>query len=75
MHWHFCFFHYDFSDNCRIPIDVIFNIVLLDLPWEPNLVDTESDEHEELIVQFTNQVCSFYDLLLRVVSQVVDNAL
>lgn len=75
MHWHFCFFHYDFSDNCRIPIDVIFNTVLLDLPWEPNLADTESDEHKELIVQFTNQVCSFYDLLLRVVSQVVDNAL
>lgn len=75
MHWHFCFFHYDFSDNCRIPIDAIFNIVLLDLPWEPNLADTESDEHKELIVQFTNQVCSFYDLLLRVVSQVVDNAL
>lgn len=75
MHWHFCFFHYDFSDNCRIPIDVIFNTVLLDLPWEPNLADTESDEHKELIVQFTNQVCSFYDLLLRVVSQVVDNAI
>lgn len=50
MYWYFCFFYYDFLDNCCILIDVIFNIVFLDLFWELNLVDIELDEYEELIV-------------------------
>ncbi|PFX27544.1 Monoacylglycerol lipase ABHD12 [Stylophora pistillata] len=44
------------QDNSRIPIVVDFNVVLLDLPWEPSLSDTESDEHEHLIEEFTEQM-------------------
>lgn len=48
---------YDFAENSRIPIDAYLDVVLIDLPWDPNFAIEGSNEHNDLVDVFKYQVC------------------
>lgn len=45
-----------FADNSRISIGAYLNVVLVDLPWDPNFAVEGSNEYDSLVEQFNNQV-------------------
>ena len=47
---------YDFAENTRISIDAYLDVALIDLPWDPNLAVKGSDEYNDLVDVFNNQV-------------------
>ena len=47
---------YDFAENSRIPIDARLEVALIDLPWHPDLAVEGSEEYNDLVDVFNNQV-------------------
>ena len=47
---------YDFTENSRISIDAHLDVALIDLPWNPNLAVEGSQEYNDLVDVFNNQV-------------------
>ncbi|KAL9953519.1 hypothetical protein ACROYT_G040944 [Oculina patagonica] len=48
-------------DNSRISIDAYLNVVLMDLPWNPDLADEGSKEYKSLVEDFDNQMGKLND--------------